>query len=301
MSVSESANGPRFWHRLRISVPAATGEDFSAQCFELGSCGVQHEEHAGGMWLFTVYFESATQIGRVRSELALFLERTGEHSAARFETATEVERDWSTAWRDFLQPVQVTDRIRVTQPWNVLHAPEEDRFEIVIEPKMAFGSGGHESTRLCLMALDGSGSEGASCLDVGAGSGVLSIAATLLGACRVTAIDCDPVATDNARENVALNLGGSANLHERVQVVDGSVEVVEGRQYDLIMANIESQHLYPLLEPIEKLLAADGVAIFSGLMTREADCFRQWLEAVGLRGVDERELNGWICLTTERV
>ncbi len=297
--MSELTNGPRSWHRLKVSVPATLGEDFGAQCFELGSCGVQYEEQAGD-WLFTVYFDSDKPIDSIRSQLALMVASDAACSPTRFETDTEEERDWSTKWRDFLTPVQVSDRIRITQPWNT-QPLQEGGVEVVIEPKMAFGSGGHESTRLCLVALEQAGPAGASCLDVGTGSGVLAITAAFLGAGDVTAIDCDPVAVDNARENVALNLGAPGKLHERVDVLEGSVGVVEGRQYDLIMANIESQHLYPLLEPLEKLLAADGVALFSGLMIREGEDFRQRLKTLGLRPVDERRLNDWMSLTTVRV
>ena len=169
----------------------------------------------------------------------------------------------------------------------------------MIEPKMAFGTGGHESTRLCLAALEDADPAGASCLDVGTGSGVLAITAVFLGADGVTAIDCDLIAIDNARENVALNLAPN-DLQDRVEVLEGSVEAVEGRRYDMIMANIETQHLYPLLEPVEKLLTTGGVLLFSGLMIREGRDFRQRLKAVGLKPVDERQLNGWMSLTAER-
>lgn len=282
-------------------MPAAIGDEFSSQCFELGSCGVQHEERADGGSLFTVYFESDQSIDTIRSELTLFIESKADRTVhGEFEIDIEEERDWSTQWRDFLKPMQVTDRIRITQPWNTLHPPSAGGFEIVIEPKMAFGSGGHESTRLCLMALEAADPLGASFLDVGTGSGVLAIAATFLGAREVTAIDDDVVATDNAKENVTLNLGGGIALEKRVQVLEGSVEAVEGCQYDMIVANIESQHLYPLLEPIERLLAADGVAVFSGLITRERQCFCEQLHRVGLRPMGEQELNGWMCFTAQR-
>lgn len=296
--MSEQTNGPRFWHRLKVSVPATLGEDFSVQCFELGSCGVQYEE-LGGDWSFTVYFGSDKPIDRIRSQLALLVDGGTECASSRIETDTEEERDWSTEWRDFLKPVQVSDRIRIAQPWNT-QPPREGKVEIVIEPKMAFGTGGHESTQLCLMALEEADPAGASCLDIGTGSGVLAIAAMVLGAGDVSAVDCDSIAVDNARENVALNLGAPIDLQQRVEVLQGSVEAVAGRHYDLIMANIESQHLYPLLEPIERLLAVGGLALFSGLMIREEEEFRHRLEAVALRAVDERQLNGWMSFTTAR-
>ena len=298
MCVSEQTNGPRSWHRLKVSVPATLGEEFSVQCFDLGSCGVQYEE-LGENWSFTVYFDSDKPIDWIRSQLALLVENGTDCPSSRFVTDTEEERDWSIEWRDFLKPVRVSNGIRIAQPWNT-EPLQEGGFEIVIEPKMAFGTGGHESTRLCLMALEEAGPAGASCLDVGTGSGVVAIAAVFLGASDVTAIDCDSIAIANARENVALNLGAPIDLQERVEGLEGSVETVAGRHYDMIMANIESQHLYSLLEPIEKLLTVGGLALFSGLMIREEEEFRQRLQAAGLKAVDERQLNGWMSLTTVR-
>ena len=289
---------PRSWHRLRISVPAELGEDFSAQCFDLGSCGVQYDEQPD-QWSCTVYFDANAPIDFVRSELARYLERRG-CDASCLEADTEPERDWSTEWRSFLQPVQATERIRIRPPWTPPD-PSRASIEIVIEPKMAFGTGGHESTRLCLLALEECKPEGVSCLDLGTGSGVLAIAAVRLGARRVTAIDCDPVATDNARENVALNLGALPHgLADRIEVLDGSVDMVEGRCFDVVLANIESQHLQPLLAPVERLLTPAGVALFSGLMTREKDRFRQWLQATGLRVLRERRQNDWMSFTAAR-
>lgn len=281
-------------------IPAILGEDFGARCFELGSCGVEYEEGTEAQdWMFTVYFDSDKPIERIHTQLALLVADCEGGGRARFEIDTEGERDWSTEWRDFLKPVQVSDRIRITQPWNT-QALRDNEIEVVIEPKMAFGSGGHESTRLCLMALEEADPAGATCLDVGTGSGVLAITAVFLGARQVTAIDCDSVAADNARENVVLNLGTKAALFERVEVFEGSVEVVAGRQYDMVMANIESRYLCSLLMPIERVLATGGRALFSGLMTRERKAFRQRLKAAGLQAIDEHELNGWMSFAAAR-
>ena len=300
MCVSELSSGPRSWHRLKATIPAILGEDFGARCFELGSCGVEYEEGLEAEdWIFTAYFDSDKPIERIHTQLALLVADCEGGARARFEIDTEGERDWSTEWRDFLKPVQVSDRIRITQPWN-RQALRDGEIEIVIEPKMAFGSGGHESTRLCLMALEEADPAGAACLDVGTGSGVLAITAVLLCARQVTAIDCDPVAADNARENVVLNLGTKVESFERVEVLEGSVEAVASHQYDMVMANIESRYLYSLLTPIERLLAIGGRVLFSGLMARERDEFRQRLKAAGLQVTAEHELNGWMSFTAAR-
>ena len=157
---------------------------------------------------------------------------------------------------------------------------------------MAFGTGGHESTQLCLQALDRFLSPQARCLDLGTGSGVLSIAAALLGAGSVLAVDVDEVAVVNARENLARN----AIAEQCVEVRMGSLEVVGEASFDLILANIQSHILRPLLKPIDRLLKPVGLVLFSGLLVREGADFCGWVEDAGLQIETTMEKGEGICL-----
>jgi ribosomal protein L11 methyltransferase len=207
----------------------------------------------------------------------------------------EVDRveaeDWEEDWRRFFRPVWATPRIVVHPSWIPVEI-KEDQVAIVIDPKMAFGTGGHESTQLCLQALDRFLSPQARCLDLGTGSGILSIAAALLGAESVLAVDVDEVAVVNARENLARN----AIAEQCVEVRTGSLEVVGEASFDLILANIQSHILRPLLTPIDRLLKPVGLVLLSGLLVREGADFCGWVEDAGLQIETTMEKGEWICV-----
>ena len=160
---------------------------------------------------------------------------------------------------------------------------------------MAFGTGGHESTQLCLAALEGHLCTGTRCLDLGVGSGILSIAAALLGAKSVLAVDIDAVAVANARENIARNRIGP----EQVEVRLGSMEVVEEESFDLILANIQSQVLRPLLTPLRRVLAEGGCVLFSGLLEREGKDFCEWIRTAEFQVETVLEKGEWICIVAK--
>ena len=148
------------------------------------------------------------------------------------------ERDWEAEWRRFFAPVWATERIVVHPSWIPVELAE-GQIAVHIDPKMAFGTGGHESTQLCLQALEHYLRPGARCLDLGTGSGILSIAAALLGAGSVLAVDIDEKAVANARENLAHNRIDSGQVEVRL----GSVEAIAERPFDLVLANIQSHVL----------------------------------------------------------
>lgn len=284
----------RSWHRVAIDVPSGASDEVAALCFEFGSCGVHAEERGEGTRL-TVYFEGSADLQglgrRLRSGLPDGL--SGEFPMA---LDVEPERDWSEGWRRFYRPQWATERIVVHPPWLPVDTGP-GQIAIAIDPAMAFGTGGHESTQLALRALQETGCEDRLCLDVGAGSGVLSIAAILLGARRVTAVDTDPVAVDNARHNLRENLGRDAG---RARVCRGSVEAASEEAFHLVVANLESHLVRPLLPAIASSLTAAGAALFSGLVVNERSGFEDWLLAVGLR-VDRSWTKGeWLGLRARR-
>ena len=280
----------RAWHCLRLEVPAACAEDVSAWAYELGSCGLQAEE-AGERTRLSAYFaaEPTCDLVEVQRELTNRLDALGLVSS--IDTECVEERDWEVEWRRFFAPVWATERIVVHPSWIPVELAE-GQIAVSIDPKMAFGTGGHESTQLCLQALECCLRPGMRCLDVGTGSGVLSIAAALLGAGSVLAVDIDEKAVANARENLAHNRIGS----EQVEVRLGGVEVVEERSFDLVLANIQSHVLRPLLTSLRGLLAADGRIAFSGLLAREEAAFCRWVTEAQLEVDIILAKEAWICV-----
>ena len=280
----------RSWHCLRLEVPAACAEDVSAWAYELGSCGLQAEE-VGEWTQLSAYFaaEPARDLAGIRRELTRRLAALG--LASPIGTECVEEQDWEAEWKRFFAPVWATEQIVVHPSWIPVELAE-GQIAVRIDPKMAFGTGGHESTQLCLQALERCLRPGMRCLDLGTGSGILSIAAALLGAGPVLAVDIDEQAVANARENLVHNCIGS----EQVEVRLGGVEAVAERPFDLVLANIQSHVLRPLLTPLRGLLAADGRIAFSGLLAREEAAFCRWVTEAKLEVDTILAKGAWICV-----
>ena len=281
----------RTWQCLRLEVPAVCSEELGARAHALGSCGLQAEE-VGEQTRLSIYFaaEPDFDLATIRHQLELFL--VAHDLVIPPIEADRVEaQDWEEEWRRFFRPVWATPRIVIHPSWIPVET-EGEQVSIVIDPKMAFGTGGHESTQLCVQAIDRFLRPQSRCLDLGAGSGILSIAAALLGAESVLAVDVDEVAVHNAREN----LGRNAIAPERVEVRLGSLDAVGEGPFDMVLANIQSHILRPLLQPICHLLGPEGTVVFSGLLVREAPDFCAWVADAGLQVETTIEKGEWICI-----
>ena len=280
----------RTWYCLRLEVPTACAEEVSAWAYQLGSCGLQAEE-ARERTRLSAYFaaEPRCDLAEVRCALTHRLAALGLASAIGSECVEE--RDWEAEWRRFFAPVWATERIVVHPSWIPVEIAE-GQIAVTLDPKMAFGTGMHESTQLCLQALERYLRPGARCLDLGTGSGILSVVAALLGAGPVLAVDTDERAVANARENLAHNGLGRGQVEVRL----GGVEVVAEGPFDLVLANIQSHVLRPLLLPLRGLLAADGRIAFSGLLAREEAAFCGWVTEAALEVDTVLAKEAWICV-----
>lgn len=279
------AEGPS-WHCLTLTVPPALAEVVSAWCFGLGSCGLQVEEGAEE-WRLQVYFDAGQDLSSIC--LRLDEQLVGVGLAGARQRAEQVEfEDWEYEWRRFFQPVWATPRIVVHPSWIPVETGA-GQVAIVIDPKMAFGTGGHESTQLGLELLDLLLCPGDHCLDLGTGSGILGIAAGLLGAGSLRLVDTDPLALANAAENLARN-GVEAHL------CLGSIEAVAGLEFDLVLANIQRSVLVPMLGQVRQVMGLGGRVIFSGLLAHEEGSFCERVEAAGLRVDQARRRNEWIAV-----
>jgi ribosomal protein L11 methyltransferase len=199
-----------------------------------------------------------------------------------------VEENWTPFWRDTLQVVRVTDRITLVPAWT--DPPEGVEFPIRIDPGMAFGAGDHPTTRLCLRILEDLAVGGrlpARMLDVGTGTGVLSLAAGFLGAEQVHALDIDPFGYAACRRNARLN-GLEGSVHPLLL----SLDLLDGR-FPLIFANIVAGQLEALASLLMQRIETPGGIILSGF---EADNERRVREAFGVEVEQRREEEGWVAL-----
>ena len=243
--------------------------------------------------MLLAYYDDAVDAKGLHHMVESLLEKYALSDAA-IAVSEVPKQDWEANWRQFFSPIWATSRIVIHPSWIPVEVDSE-QIAIVIDPKMAFGTGEHESTQLCLQMLEEMVRPGWRCLDLGTGSGILAIAAASLGAGSVRAVDPDPNAVHNARENVLRN-GISESV---VEVAAGGIDAADGELFDLIVGNIQSSVLRPILAPIAGCLRDRGRAIFSGLLHEEREPFCEAVEASGLRVVEVRARGNWVSACAE--
>lgn len=213
------------------------------------------------------------------------------------------DEDWAHAWKKFYHPLRIGRRVLLKPSWETVEAREED-IVIELDPGMAFGTGLHPSTRLCIAALEEYLQPGDSLLDVGTGSGVLALVGARLGASQVLATDIDTVAVEVARENARRNglaLGDDADLVFRH---DSVPQGMAGR-FQVVVANILAEVLAKLLDgeygnvPLAEPLAPGGYLILSGILFDRSDLVIAAAEGHGLRLVERRQEGDWIALVVQ--
>lgn len=209
---------------------------------------------------------------------------------------TRQEEDWANAWKAHYGVHRIGRRVVVRAPWHD-YRPQDDEVVVELDPGMAFGTGLHPSTKLCVLALEEEIRPGATVLDVGTGSGVLAIGAVLLGAVRADAVDIEPVAVRSARENAARN-----GVADRVRVEVGSVgpgAPFRGT-YDLVLANIIARILVDLAPGIAAAVAPGGALVLSGVIESREPAVRRAFEAEGLVFARRDQIEDWVALVYRR-
>ncbi len=202
------------------------------------------------------------------------------------------EEDWANNWKQYFKPLPVGEKLLICPSWEIADNPDR-RAVLSIDPGMAFGTGGHDTTRLVLEAIERHVTPGCAFLDIGCGSGILSIAACLLGAGSAFGVDIDALAVKTARENGALN----GLTEPRYTIVEGDLADKVTGQYPVVAANIVADAIIALSPAVPRFLAPGGVYIVSGIIdTREKDVLAA-LTRLGFAVAERREHGGWVCLT----
>lgn len=207
------------------------------------------------------------------------------------------EDNWAEAWKVHYKPLRIGRHLYIRPAW-LAGTPEPDDVEIVLDPGVAFGTGTHPSTQLCLIALETLAPPPNRVLDLGCGSGILAIAAARLGAARVLALDTDGQAVDATGKNAALN-----DLTDRITAQQGSLEMLldSGQQFDLALVNILAKVIVPMCEQgLGQVIAPGGAAVFSGLIQDQADEVEAALRATGLTPYRRRTMGDWVGIEAKR-
>ena len=207
-----------------------------------------------------------------------------EPGSLALETRNVREEDWENSWKQYYQPIAVGRRLLVVPEWMQPENPE-GRVEIRLDPGMIFGTGAHASTQMCMEALEGVVHGGEQVIDLGSGSGILSITALLLGASGATGVDIDPKAEDIARENAAINGVGPDRFTARTGDVIGDrilMDELARTPRDVVLANIVADVIIPLCPLVPRLLRSGGVFICSGILDTRLPEVLQAITSAGL-------------------
>ena len=207
------------------------------------------------------------------------------------------EDDWAEAWKAHYEPLRVGKRLMIRPQWIDLALAPGD-IEIALDPGMAFGTGSHPTTQLCLQALEDLLRPAQSVLDLGSGSGILSIAAAKLGAGQVLALDTDSIAVDATRQNAQANGVGHKVIAER-----GSHDCLlsSARRFDLVVVNILARIIIEMAnERLGDIVRPGGLAIFSGIIDTQVDEVEDALRKTGLRPYARRQLGDWMLVEAKR-
>ena len=208
------------------------------------------------------------------------------------ETEGVEQEDWQNGWRKYYHPMDVGQRLAVVPSWQDY---ETSRVKLILDPGLAFGTGGHETTNLCLEVLDERVKGGERVLDIGTGSGILAIAALKLGAAVAGGVDIDPVAVRTAGENAALN-----GVADKLTVLVGDLSDKASGRYDIITANIVANAIMALAPAVPGLMADVAVFIASGIIDSRKDEVIAALEAAGLAVLEVKEKRGWECIVCKK-
>ncbi len=239
----------------------------------------------------------------LRGELDAFRRSGGPELGSLELTVTPMQdEDWENNWKQYYQPLSIGRQLLVVPKWMAELDPK-GRIPIYLDPGMIFGTGAHASTQMCMQALEQAVFPGCRVVDLGSGSGILSITALLLGAATATGVDIDPKAEDIARENAALNGLGP----DRFSAVTGDViadrsameQLAEGG-YDLVLANIVADVILPLAPVVPHFLRPGAKFICSGILETRASEVLDALQQAGLTVTAQNRMDDWCCYTAMR-
>lgn len=211
-------------------------------------------------------------------------------------TISEVnEEEWATAWKKYYNPVKISERFTIVPTWETYEPVSSDELIIELDPGMAFGTGTHPTTVMCIQALEKTVKKGDVVVDVGTGSGILSIAAAMLGAKRVHALDLDPVAVESAKLNVKLN-----KVHDVVTVSQNNLLDRMDEQADVIVANILAEIILRFVDDAYRLLRSDGMFITSGIIQTKKQEVKEGLLRAGFTIEETLTMEDWVAFIAKK-
>jgi len=320
------------WHEVTIHTTETATEIISHFIHELGAGGVSIEESGTlnkprdtslGQWyehplndipegraVIKGYFAEGTDMEQVLADLKKSVEGLKEFDIdtgnPEYELQDVDDEDWANAWKQYFKPIRISDRLTIKPTWEE-YTPSPEELIIELDPGMAFGTGTHATTALCLRTLERVVRPGDEVIDVGTGSGVLSIAAAKLGAKHVLALDLDPVAVSSAKENSRLN--GleetiTVELSDLLQAIrtqeKGNTALGVTLPVDVVVANILAEIILLFVDDVYAALKPEGTYIASGIIKSKQNDVEQALTKAGFTLVERFEETEWVALVAKK-
>ncbi|MBO0996522.1 50S ribosomal protein L11 methyltransferase [Bacillus sp. SD075] len=205
------------------------------------------------------------------------------------------EEEWATAWKKYYNPVKISERFTIVPTWEDYTPVSSDELIIELDPGMAFGTGTHPTTVMCIQALERTVRPGDLVVDVGTGSGVLSIAAALLDAKRIQSLDLDEVAVQSAIQNVELN-----NVQDKVSVSQGNLLDGVNEQADIVVANILAEVIMRFTDDVAKVVKPGGYFIASGIIQTKKQDVKDAIIASGFTVEETILMEDWVAIIAKR-
>ncbi len=278
-----------FYTKVRLRIPESVREYAVSVMLDIGFEGFQEEDDAMEAWI-----RSDRYSADVRKGLEDWLGSQPDECRI-LEEETVAERNWNEEWEKTIQPMQIGPFF--IHPTWADESPPKYTIPIAIDPKMAFGTGYHETTRLMLRLIPDFVRKGDTLLDMGAGTGVLGIAALKMGAGRAVGIDIDPWSYDNALENAKIN-----GLAERLEIRIGSVDQLKpDEQFNLILANINRNILLDLGDALVEKLATGGNLLLSGIVEGDEEVIFAHPAYRSLEKCSMLQENEWLGIGLSRI
>ncbi|REK77422.1 50S ribosomal protein L11 methyltransferase [Paenibacillus paeoniae] len=323
------------WHEITIGTTEEATEMISNFLHEMGAGGVSIEESGTlnkprdtsfGEWyelplndipegqaVIKGYFPEGTDTEELIAALKPRVEELKEFDIdtglVTYEVIEVDDDDWATAWKQYFKPVRVSDTLTIKPTWEEYEASEGERI-IELDPGMAFGTGTHPTTALCLQTLESVVKGGEEMIDVGTGSGILAIGACRLGVKGVLALDLDPVAVSSAIDNVNLN-GLSQQIEVKLSDLLGVLReeqpAAENRNafsvtvpVDLVVANILAEVILLFVDDVYQSLKPGGIYIASGVYKNKESDVENGLVAYGFQIIEKRRDEDWIAFVARK-
>ncbi|MCI5943418.1 MAG: 50S ribosomal protein L11 methyltransferase [Eubacterium sp.] len=319
------------WNKLTIETTTAAEDMLSYELQEMGIEGVEIEDHVplseedrkimyvdllpdeiapdDGTAKISCYVDEKDDLDAVVAKIRDKIEELSAFmpmGTGKITFDVTEEEDWINNWKVFFKPFRLDDNIVIKPTWETLTDQKEDDIVIEIDPGTAFGSGSHETTKLCISQLKKYMKKDTELLDVGTGSGILSIIGLKLGAAHAVATDIDPNAIRATEENFEINhvSDGQAAVFQ-VNILDekeaaGFYEKNGGKQYDIIVANILADVIIPLSGIVSPLLKEDGVFITSGIINTMEEAVKEAMLSNHFEILEINHMKDWVNITAKK-